>query len=83
MNNNEDTEEVNNDINVIHENIYNNKSNDNSNDENDRIDFTIVCDFKNKEKGINDIYENSLQNKMTEHYLHKYHVKGNPFTILH
>ena len=49
MNNNEDTEEVNNNINVIDEIIYNNESNDDLNDEDDRINVKIVC--------INDIYE--------------------------
>ena len=48
------------------------------NDEDDRIDLKEVCDSENKEKGINNIYENSLQDKMTDHYLHKYHVKITP-----
>ena len=34
-------------------------------------------------KGINYIYEMLLQDKITDHYLHKYHVKGTPFIILH
>ena len=49
------------------------------NDEDDRIDLKEVCDSENKEKGINNIYENSLQDKMTDHYLHKYHIKRIPF----
>ena len=32
---------------------------------------------------MNDIYEKSLQDKMTHHYLHKHHVKRTPFIILH
>ena len=39
MNDNEDTEEVDNDINVIDESIYNNESNNNLNDEKDSIDL--------------------------------------------
>ena len=39
MNDNEDTEEVNNDINVIDESIYNNESNNDLNDEKDSIDL--------------------------------------------
>ena len=76
MNNNKDIEEVNNDINGIDESIYNNESNDDLNDE-------VVCDSENKEKYINDIYEKLLQYKVTDHYLHKYHVKGTSFIILH
>ena len=75
MNNNKDIEEVNNDINGIDESIYNNESNDDLNDEDDRIYLKIVCD--------SDIYEKLLQYKVTDHYLHKYHVKGTPFIILH
>ena len=76
MNNNEDIEEVNNDINVIDKTVYNNNSNIDLNDEDDSIDLKIVFDSENKEKSINDIYEKSLQDKMTDHYLRKYHVKG-------
>ena len=78
MNNNEDTEEINNDTNVIDKRIYNNESNDDFNDEDNRIDINIVFDSENKEKGINNIYEKLLQDKMTDHYLHKYHVKITP-----
>ena len=78
MNNNKDIELVNNDITVFDESIYNNESNDDLNDEDDRIDLKIVCDSGNKEKDINDIYERLLQDKVTDHYLHKYHSKGTP-----
>ena len=60
MKNNEDTEEVNNNINLIDESVYNKESNDYLNDEDDSIDLKIVCDSENKGKGINDIYEKSL-----------------------
>ena len=41
-----------------------------------------MCDYANKEKSVNDIYEKALQDKMTDHYLHKYRVIENPFITL-